>query len=551
MVLLTSVTVNGTNGNNTINVTASGSTVSVTGLQEVVTINNAEAANDRLTIMGLGGNDTINASTLAADVISLTIDGGTGNDTITGSQGDDMLFGGDGNDMIIGGRGNDVASLGLGNDTFVWNPGDGSDTVDGQAGSDTLVFNGSNITENIDISANGEHVRLFRDVGSVTMDLNSVETINVAAVSGADHIVVNDLTGTSVTRVNIDLAAIAGGGVGDGQADVVTVSATNGNDSAITIASSAGGTLTVHGLAEDVVIHQAEAIDQLVINGLRGDDVINASQVAAGQAQLVINGGDGNDVIHGSAGDDVIVGGRDNDTAFMGGGNDTFVWNPGDGSDTVDGQAGTDTLLFNGANIAENITISANGDHALFTRDVAGITMDLNDVETIDFNALGGTDMVTVNDLSNTDVNLVNIDLATTIGGTAGDDQADTVTINGTNGDDVITLTIENGALVVTGLAAKVVVEHFDINDTIHIAGLDGDDVIDAAGLGVNALQLTLDGGNGADVLIGSAGNETLQGGPGDDILIGGGGLDVLDGGPGDNVVIASLVATQQDFHLL
>jgi Ca2+-binding RTX toxin-like protein len=547
------VTVNATNANNTVNVTASGSTVSVAGLQEVVTINNAEAANDRLTIMGLGGNDTINANTLAASVISLTIDGGTGNDTITGSQGDDMLLGGDGNDTITGGRGNDIALLGAGNDTFVWNPGDGSDTVEGQASTDTLVFNGSNISENIDISANGQRVRLFRDVGSVTMDLNAVETINVAAVGGADHIAVNDLTGTGVTRVNVDLAATPGGAVGDGNADVVTVVATNGNDSAITVASSAGGTLTVHGLAEDVIIQRAEAVDHLIIHGLGGDDVINASQVAAGQVQLMINGGDGADVITGSAGDDVIVGGRGNDTAFMGAGNDTFVWNPGDGSDTVEGQAGADTLLFNGANINEKIVISANGDRALFTRDVAAITMDMNDVETIDFNALGGSDLVTVNDLSQTDVNLVNIDLAAT-GGTAGDGAADTVVINGTSGDDVITLAIDaNGALVVTGLAATVVVEHFDLDDTIHIAGLGGDDVITAFGVGINGPHLILDGGDGADVLLGSAGNDTLLGGPGDDILIGGGGLDILDGGPGDNILIqsASLIATQQDFHLL
>ena len=72
--------------------------------------------------------------------------------------------------------------------------------------------------------------------------------------------------------------------------------------------------------------------------------------------------------------------GTGNDVALMGAGDDTFVWNPGDGSDTVEGQAGFDTL-FNGANIAEQIDISANGDR--FTRDVAGITMDLNDVEHI------------------------------------------------------------------------------------------------------------------------------------------------------------------------
>ena len=56
------------------------------------------------------------------------------------------------------GAATDVASLGAGDDVFVWNPGDGSDTVDGQAGSDTLLFNGANVNESINISANGSHV---------------------------------------------------------------------------------------------------------------------------------------------------------------------------------------------------------------------------------------------------------------------------------------------------------------------------------------------------------------------------------------------------------
>ena len=89
----------------------------------------------------------------------------------------DVIVAGGGNDVVDGGRGNDVALLGTGNDTFIWNPGDGSDVVEGQDGSDTLAFNGSNASENIDISANGERVRLFRDVGAVTMDLNGVERI--------------------------------------------------------------------------------------------------------------------------------------------------------------------------------------------------------------------------------------------------------------------------------------------------------------------------------------------------------------------------------------
>ena len=182
------------------------------------------------------------------------------------------------------------------------------------------------------------------------------------------------------------------------------------------------------------------------------------------------------------------------------------------------------------------------------------ITMDLNGVETIDFNALGGTDTVTINDMTRTDVKQVNVDLAGD-----GPNDTNTIVINGTKGDDVISLSIENGALVINGLASKVVIEHFDPNDTIRIAGLSGDDVIDASGLGADGPKLILEGGNGADVLIGGGGNDTIDGGRGDDVLIGGGGNNVLLGGPGDNIVTqsaapqfaSSVAPTDNDFHIV
>ncbi len=37
------------------------------------------------------------------------------------------------------------------------------------------------------------------------MDLNNVETVDVNALGGADTITVNDLTGTAVKQVNLDL----------------------------------------------------------------------------------------------------------------------------------------------------------------------------------------------------------------------------------------------------------------------------------------------------------------------------------------------------------
>ena len=486
--------------------------MTVNGLSAQVTIDNVEAANDALVINALDGNDTIDASALTLGPINLTIDGGAGNDTIIGSGGNDVLIGGDGNDVVTGGRGNDVALLGAGDDRFIWNPGDGSDTVEGQAGFDTLAFNGSNVGETISISANGSRATLFRDVGNVIMDLNGIERIELAAAGGADNIVVNDLTGTGVTQVAIDLAA-TGTGHGDGQPDQVTVNGTLGNDF-ITVGNN-GGVVTVSGLAETVTVAHADgALDQLTVSGGQGDDVIDASSLSANHIGLFLNGGDGNDVILGSHGDDSVIGGRGNDVAALGDGNDTFTWNPGDGSDTVDGQGGSDTLVFNGANISENISISANGDQATLFRDVANITMHLTSIETIKLSTLGGADNVTVNDLTGSGVKQVAIDLGSQ---GAGDGQPDTVTVNGTAGNDHINVTASGTVVTVSGLPAQVSVDHGEAGDLLTINGGAGNDTIDASKIPTGTMALMLNGGDGNDTIVGGAGNEVLVGGTGND----------------------------------
>src|SRR5262249_1563655 len=116
------VAVNGTNGNDVIDLVGAGTSVSVVGLPVLVNIPNSEGANDSLVVHALRGDDRVTASTLVADITRLTIDGGTGNDTILGSRGDDLLLGGDGNDFVDGQQGDDVARLGAGDDFFQWDP---------------------------------------------------------------------------------------------------------------------------------------------------------------------------------------------------------------------------------------------------------------------------------------------------------------------------------------------------------------------------------------------------------------------------------------------
>jgi Ca2+-binding RTX toxin-like protein len=226
----------------------------------------------------------------------------------------------------------------------------------------------------------------------------------------------------------------------------------------------------------------------------------------------------------------------------MGAGDDTFVWNPGDDNDTLEGQVGFDAMAFNGANVAENIDISANGGRVIFFRNVASVTMDLNDVEGIDFNALGGADNVAVGDLSGTDVTEVDTNLSAAGGG--GDVQPDNVIVQGTNGDDVAVVTGDASGISAFGLAARVNITGSEVaNDRLTVNALAGDDVVEASTLAAGAIGLTENGGVGNDVLIGSDGDDVLLGGPGDDVLLGGLGSDVLDGGDGDDIEIQSVGA--------
>lgn len=489
-------------------------------------------------ILGLGGQDQLSLDESNGVMPKGQLEGGPGDDFLRGGSADDLLLGGPGADTLDGKRGSDVLFGGENDDTFVWNPGDGSDVLEGEAGNDVLRFNGSNAGENITLSANGTRLRFFRDIGNIVMDAQAVERIEFLALGGADVIVVDDLTGTGVTDVKLGLGSTLGGGSDDGQPDAVFVNGTAGDD-VITLAKTSAG-VVLNGLPAKVTVTDSEpSEDRLVVSGLAGADVLNASALPANQVTLILEGGDDADLLVGSDGADLLVGGRGNDTLLAGPGDDKFLWNPGDGSDTLEGQDGFDTLVFNGANVSENIDVAANGGRVRFFRNVGNIAMDANDVERIDFNALGGADRVQVNDLSGTDAQEIHVDLAAPAGSGTGDGAADTVIVSGTNGDDVTVAVGDATGAQVAGLSASVTIVGAEAaNDRLIVSALAGDDVIEGSGLSSGAIQFTAEGGQGNDILIGGDGNDTLLGGDGDDVLLGGGGIDVLDGGPGDDVEI-------------
>ncbi len=221
---------------------------------------------NQVQVFGGRGNDTIHVGNGFSDE-QVTVDGGAGDDAITGGDGNDMLLGGRGNDTVNGGRGADVALLGSGFDSFIWNPGDGSDDVNGQRGSDTMVFNGNGANEAMALSANGSQSVLTRNVGTITMNMDSIETVDLNTLGGSDLVDVGDLRGTTLRNLDLDLAA-------DGAGDEVTVFGTEGNDHIRVSADD--GAAVVRGLRPTVHISGADAsLDRLQIKALGGQDTAN------------------------------------------------------------------------------------------------------------------------------------------------------------------------------------------------------------------------------------------------------------------------------------
>jgi Ca2+-binding RTX toxin-like protein len=493
-----------------------------------------------------GSNDSDFGTSGLGDLVGTeeddTISGLDGDDFISGRGGVDTLIAGKGNDSVFGGKGDDIAYLEAGDDLFGWNPGDDNDRIEGGEGYDTMLFNGANVNEQIDMSAAGERFRFFRDIASVLMDTDELEQVDFNALGGEDKITINDLSATDIKQINLNLAA-PGSTAGDGAADLTTLNATKQND--VINISGVPGDVNVSGLSANVKITGIDlAQDLLAINALEGDDTIDATNLGVGVMKLLIDGGEGNDQMVGGGeddtfiggkGDDFVVGAKGDDTAFLGDGQDAFLWNPGDDNDRIEGGNGYDTMLFNGANANETIDMLANGERFTFLRDIANVVMDTNELEQVDFRALGGTDTININDLSGTDVKQINLDLGVT-GAAGGDGQADTINSKGSAGNDTIRVLTPNDEVIVAGLAAKIAIADADATlDRLVISGGEGDDQIDASRLKRDRIGLTIEGEAGNDTLLGGDGDDIVLGGLGYDTLIGGKGVDSLTGGEGQD----------------
>ena len=213
---------------------------------------------------------------------TLTVDGGSGDDTLLGGDGNEVFFGGEGRDFVDGNKGHDTAFLGSGEDTFRWDAGDGSDDVDGGSGKDTMVFNGANVSERMSLFSDGSRAVFLRDPGSVRMNMDGIERLDVNALDGADAISIGDTSATDLRKVNLDLSAASGP---DGKIDTVTI---DGTDQAEHVKVRAqGDAVRVRGLHPGVRITGSDTTDVLQVNTHDGNDQVQVDDAAA--ARIAVN----------------------------------------------------------------------------------------------------------------------------------------------------------------------------------------------------------------------------------------------------------------------
>jgi uncharacterized delta-60 repeat protein len=161
--------IEGTDGANTVVVTASGSSVSVTldmvsygsftlNLTDIINITTGGGADNislassvtfATSISSGAGNDTIQggagADNIDAGDDNDVVGGGSGDDYISGGAGLDIIGGQNGNDIVLGGGGSDALSGGNGRDVLVG--GASIDVITGDAAEDIIIGGSTTLSE--------------------------------------------------------------------------------------------------------------------------------------------------------------------------------------------------------------------------------------------------------------------------------------------------------------------------------------------------------------------------------------------------------------------
>jgi Ca2+-binding RTX toxin-like protein len=508
-----------------ITLTLDGAVLVATGLAARVEMTSLGGGSS-VQVLGLGGNDRIDASTVAAS-IAVALDGGDGNDVLLASESANMLSGGADIDTVsyvasnnavmvnlaagtgFGGYANDDIYSGVENaigSAFgdILNGEAGANALDGREGNDQIYGRAGNDVLNggagIDCTDGGmgddvHHVDSAADlvverVGEGTADkvlasasyaLTDAMDIEILAAASASATTALDLKGNAL---NNTIQGNAGANLLDGGAGADSMKGSGGDDTYVVdnIGDKVGENVAGEGVdtvRSSVTFVLGQFVENLV---LTGTGAINGTGSAFGNS---ISGNDAANVLNGGEGADLLAGGKGDDTYVVDSLADVVTEVAAGGIDTV-----KSSVRFTLGAEVENLVLTGSAS-------IAGTG-----------NAL--ENKITGNAAANT---IDGSSGADTMAGGAGDDLygvdnvADKVVEGAGGGFDTVK------SFVSFSLAGQQI-ESLQLKGSAAINGTGNglDNVI-----GGNAAANSLSGGIGADQLYGRGGNDTLDGGTGAD----------------------------------
>lgn len=482
-------------------------------------------------------NKLVNFENIIGTTVRDILTGDGGANAINGQSGDDTIYGGAGNDALTGGDGNDVIYAGTGSDNV--NAGNGSDTV--FVGEGVAVANGG----------------------------AGIDTLNTSLWSG-DY--------------SVNLATGLTNWAGESYLGFENLVSGAGND---TLTGTAVGNAISGGIGNDQIYGQAGGD---ALNGEAGNDSLyggaDADVLSGGDNDDVLDGGAGNDTIFGGSGNDLVIAGQD--SADGGAGMDTLdgsavtvnwavdlgtgvtnqvgerytgfeVFLSGTGSDSLTGSAASETIYGGNGNDAIS---TGGGDDVLYGGEGFDILSKVGAGNVALYGGEGGGTFTVIGSGAVTIVggsgqDYINLTATSalnwmTIDGGSG--------LNPSGGQNVDVVKLFAGAVTLDSVTRFSRIEALDMTGT-SIVGTSGNDNLDFGGRFLSIVTsggVSIDGGEGNDVignvagsrdgtplggkdtLLGGGGNDTIFGGSDDDLLIGGSGFDVLAGGEGNDTLDGS-----------
>ncbi len=288
----------------------------IAALQEIYGANTAYNAGDTVynisydspqTLWDAGGADTINTSSVSADVIihleeggfssigdanTLAIAYGTQIEKAVTGGGDDSLYGNGANNVLTGGGGDDNYYGQAGNDTYFFTSG--QDAVTETTGIDTVSFDA--VWDPGDVAVAGDILTLISSVNRITF--NDIDLIEFFSFAGYAAMTLDELLSFGIVTDDVFTGTSA-------------MEIFNGGDGSDTVDYSTSPLEVKVDLLKGTASSGFAEGDTLVsIENVTGSDAASKRDTLYGDNQQnTLNGLAGNDILEGDGGGDTIDGG--------------------------------------------------------------------------------------------------------------------------------------------------------------------------------------------------------------------------------------------------